>query len=387
VAVDSVTGGNPISGLVGSSFRLEADNNLVAVRNSDSNYENTDEIEEDSLLFQGRLANISPIGNGLYEAIAYDPGQQAFNIGGESGSVINQKLDFTGSITNPEFVEPEEQRDNDVSGTVTIGASTLVEQIVNEAGITDYEIDLGPRTPADTDIGDVASQPAGDVVTEYGIEQQVEFNSQVVSVKDALDKVREQTRSEWWFDKRGTFHFGEPDVSAYDITLIKDSSAGITTPPYQSVRVIGSSTATSDGWESTNQVQDDDNIIVKEAIIARPQAAGKQSERVIILDPTEEQFQQFQPPFKYINAELSTDEQVQNAALKIADELAKQQASGTITTVGFPEVVPFDGLAVPNTESQPMGGQLYEVYKVTHRLNASDGFITKIEVAGPSGLR
>jgi hypothetical protein len=379
------TGGNAISAIVGSVFRFEVDNDLVAVRNDLAEQTDVSDIEEDSLLFQGRLANISPMGNGLYEAIAYDPGQQAFNIGAESGSIINQKLDFTGSSTNPDFVEPEDFQDNDVEGSNSRQATRLLELIVNEVGITDFEIEL-------TDEGVTAEgEPAGDAPPEetFATTQELSdgpFKSGVVPVKDALDYAREQCSAEWWFDKSGTFHFGKPNSRNYEMSLIKDTSAGITTPPYQSVEVVGSSTATSDGWNSTNQVQDDDKKIVKRAIIARPSAGGTQANKIIILDPTNEQFEQFKPPFKYVNVELSTDEQVQNAAIKVADELAKQQATGTITTVGFPEVVPFDGLVMPNSDSQPMGGQTYGVYKVTHRLNADNGFTTKIQVAGPTNI-
>lgn len=383
--VTETTGGNPISALVGAEFRLVANNDLIAVRN-DLSDEEFDDVEEDSLLFQGRLANISPMGDGLYEALAYDPGQQAFNIGAESGSIINQKLDFTGSTENPDFVEPEDQKDNDVEGNPTIEAERLIQLIVDEVGITDFEIELfdGGIKADGTEPGpDTAEQ---DIFAKKQTLKDGPFKNGVVPVKDALDYAREQCRAEWWFDKRGTFHFGKPNSQNYQMSLIKDTSAGITTPPYQSVEVVGSSIATTDGWNSANQIQDDDSKIVKRAVIAQPKAGGTQASSVIILDPTDEQFQQYKPPFKYVNAELSTDEQVQNAALKIADELAKQQASGTITTVGFPEVEPFDGVIMPNSEDQPMGGQTYGVYKVTHRLNASDGFTTKIEVAGPTSV-
>jgi hypothetical protein len=39
---------------------------------------------------------------------------------------------------------------------------------------------------------------------------------------------------------------------------------------------------------------------------------------------------------------------------------------------------------MPDTEKQPMGGQIYDVYSVKHKLNSSDGFVTEITVAGPN---
>lgn len=358
---------NGISRLVGSRFRLEVENDFVAVETDDEEGADTrstsdaaNDVEKDSLLFDGRLANISPIGTNLYEVIAYDPGQQAFNIGEESGSVVNQKLELTGdSVDN--FRQPQDASDNNEPGEHTISATSLVQSIVEEAS-------LGSKTVID--VGD----------------QNIQFTKSVVTVKKALNKVREETNSEWWFDKDGTFYFGDPGelgggVRTYQVSLITDTSAGITTPPYQSVRVIGSGVATTEGWAGNSQIQDDDDKIVQEANIGLPESAGTQSEVVVELDPEDELAE---PTFKYINAELSTDQSVQNTVLKIADELIKQQAEGKVTVVGFPEIQPFDGILMPNTKQQPMGGQLYEVYSVKHKINGSDGFLTEIEVAGPN---
>lgn len=372
---------NGISKLVGSRFRLEVDNDLVPVPSDDDQTTvrgTTTEVspeEEDNLLFDGRLANISPIGTNLYEVIAYDPGQQAFNIGEESGSVVNQKLELTGSSVTG-IREPEASADNNEPGEHEIPATELVEFIVDAAGIGQKSV---IRLNTVDSIADFQQVSRGG-----SLETLINFKKSVVPVKDALNKVREETNSEWWFDKDGTFYFGDPailggGVETYEVSLIKDTSAGITTPPYQSVRVIGSGVATTEGWAGNSKIQDDEEKIVQEANIGFPESGGSQSEVIIELDPDE----LFEPTFKYINAELSTDEAVQNTVLKVAGELIKQQASGKVTLVGFPEVQPFDGILMPNTEEQPMGGQLYEVYAVRHKLNASDGFVTEIEVAGP----
>jgi hypothetical protein len=370
---------NGISKLVGSRFRLEADNDLVAVPSDGDSAANRDTSEnvdqvEDSLLFDGRLANISPVGTNVYKIIAYDPGQQAFNIGEESGSVINQKLELTGSSVTG-IRDPQDAEDNNVTGEHEIPASELVQFIIDEAG-------LGSK--AIVELTDSSEQSLRRSITG-STEVLIPFKKSVVSVKEALNKVREQTRSEWWFDKDGTFYFGDPaelggGVETYELSLIKETSAGIVTPPYQSVRAIGSGVATTEGWAGNSKIQNDEDKIVKEVNIGFPDSGGSQSEVVLELDPD----QLFEPTFKYINAELSTEEAVQNSALKIADELIKQQASGKVTVVGFPEVQPFDGILMPNTEDQPMGGQLYDVYSVRHKLNASDGFVTEIEVAGPN---
>lgn len=356
--------------LVGSSFSLSANNELISERDTDA--------EEDSLLFAGNLANISATGENVYEGIAYDPGQQAFNIGAESGSVINQNLDLQTSA----FLEPDAPVGEEV-GRYSIKASRLVQLILNEAGITDFEIKLYD--------GGLIQKLAGPSAYEINVatDEILTFQSRRVPVKTALNRAREMCRAEWWFDKSGTFHFGTPQPTKHELSLITDTSAGITTPPYQSVRVIGSGVATTDGYGSSHLLQNPGEQIVKEARIGRPQRSGEQSEKVIVLGET------IEPVFEYVNAEISTEQQAQNTALKICDELIKQQAQGEITVVGFPEVVPFDGLVMPQAHNpdgtnyhpnQPMGGQVYGVYKVQHRLNNSDGFVTKITVAGPTEI-
>lgn len=341
--------------------------------------------DSDTLLFDGRLANISPVGTNVFEIIAYDPGQQAFNAGNESGSILNQRL-FIGQGTVGGLVDPEKGSTNNVPENVSVEAIQIIEYILGPDGaalVSDEEDVLG---------GDNTNVVVQDFVLEDSDrdsppfeKQQIKFNSYSVTVKEALNRIKEVTNTEWWFDKDGTFYFGDPaalagGVSIYETKLITDTSAGITTPPYQSVKVIGSGIASEDGWASSSQIASSDSRIVKTANIALPSAVKEGTDLMIELNPET----LIEPTFRYINAEIATDEQAQNTAVRVANELIKQQASGKVTVVGFPEVVPFDGILMPNTENQPMGGQLYDVYAVKHRLNPSDGFKTEIEVAGPN---
>jgi hypothetical protein len=102
-----------------------------------------------------------------------------------------------------------------------------------------------------------------------------------------------------------------------------------------------------------------------------------------------------EPVFEYKNLEISTREQAENTAKSLISDLADQQSDGTATVVGFPEIIPKDGIVMPQaqdpllpnfSEDQPMGGGGYNVYKVQHHLNDSDGFITKIHVSGVTGV-
>jgi len=362
---------SPITNLLGADFRLEADNRLITNRDTDA--------EEDSLLFDGSLANISPTGEKTYEAIAYNAAQQAFASTQEKGgSIMNEFID----LGLPEYSYNGYQFGGIGAGGTsyevqTIQATELVERCMDELDITDFEIEL-----ADGGItieGDNGSYTGG-------YERTLFFSESFIKVSEALDAAREATESEWWFDKEGTFRFGVPRPTKHELQFITDTSAGKTTPPYQSLRVIGSGAASQEGY-SRSSMNIEDRISIERNIAQRENG-----------DPTIAEVEEGEEPlgttFEYRNLEISTDEQAESTAQRLAEDLAEQQADGTVTVVGFPEIVPLDGILMPQAQNdeepnynanQPMGGRAYTVYKVVHRLNSSDGFVTKLNVAGVIG--
>jgi len=398
---------NGISVFVGSHFRLEARNQFVQVAQDSENDNNR--IQEraatnlnqpgESLLFNGRVANISPAGDNTFDVTAFDPGQQAFNFGAGSGSIINQNLNFSGdnvTITSEINFDSEE-----VDESVLIKPEDILNTIVNESAIGEAEITNDFQllsSKSDEALEKFAGGPGGAVLPPSSASK-IYFSESVVPVKDALDKIRERAGIEIWFDKDGTFYAGDPangdlvedETKAFNIRLITDTSAGITTPAYQSVQVIvpGSTNRSDVSDTDRNIFRDDDNKTVVNVNIAQPKSGGSQANNVLQLfresDISEVDDISLQPPtYQYVSEEISTDEQAQRVALKIADDLRKQQGSGEITIVGMPEVQPFDAVVTPSSNSQPMGGQTYGVFSVTHLINNSDGFKTKIEVAGPT---
>lgn len=372
----------PIDKLIGSDFRLEADNTLISERATDA--------EEDNLLFDGLLANISATGRNVYEGIAYDPGQQPFAIGEDDDGEQTAETEAAagGSIMNDKIVINQAEYDYDImfnatSGVTfeeqTIQASELVERAVEKVGIDEYEIDL--REGGITVEGQNGSYTGG-------FERTFVFADNLIPVREALNKAREWCKAEWWFDKEGVFHFGVPRPTRHELRFITDADAGKTTPPYQSVRVIGSGAASAEGYARTSMEIEDKIVVEAEIALDENRDATPN-----FVTPGEGK----QPRFDYHNLEVSTDAQARATVTKLIEDLAEQQADGSVTVVGFPEIVPMDGIVMPSGEegdypeddirnAQPMGGLGYNVYKVTHRLNSSDGFITKIQVAGVTGV-
>lgn len=359
---------NEIDNLIGAPFELYADNQLISERVTNA--------EEDSLLFKGNISNITPTGEKSFEALAYDPSQQAFaETEGGGGSLKNT----TFRPKPPKY--GYNAMYNESSGVtyqpITVTVKELVESALDALNINNYEIRVQKG-------GIERDGYTGAFNKEITLERQPQM-----TVKEALEKAREAAAAEWWFDKEGVFHFGLPDPTRHNLQYITDTSAGKTTPPYQSVKVIGSGAASQEGFSRTSMEIEDK--IVKEANLAvRESENGKQS-IVPDYDPTVLK----EPVFEYKNLSVSTDKQAENTVKRIVEDIGEQQAEGKVTVVGFPEVVPLDGIVMPqatdnNGENynprQPMGGYGYNVYKVTHFLNGSDGFTTEIEVSGLTGI-
>ena len=359
--------------------------------------ENGSEFETDSLLFDGYVARIYPVGDKSVDVVLFDPGQSLFEkstgtsedeeeedsnaVGGggtasgprqssgtssestqkDQTSIQNAVID----LTNSQFTRQVEQEN--AEGKITeILAYYAVKYILDELGITDRDIS-GIIKKEGTEY------TVGEETYTGGYNIPLQFADPTGTAVELLDKVANETESTYWFDKRGTFNFGPPQISEYNVRYITDSTAGITTPPYQSVKVIGTGVASEEGYTATNQIVENP-IVKKVALEDVDQSAGGYSTREGALRD---------PVYTYKSADLVTDQQVESVANKLINKIGEQQKTGEITMVGFPEVTLDDVLVMPDSESQPMGGEDYAVTKITHRINNGDGFITKVQVSAP----
>ena len=379
-----------VEDLIGSGFSLEIDTELESYRDAAGKYNST--------LFEGTVANVSSLGTGVYEAVIYDPSQQALNQTENGGSVMNQTVELSNPTINYEelsdpvlrYAEAKSETKFKPEGLV-YRASEALTQVLEATelrngpnGVEDIEIQLKEKGKL---VGGSRGQFRG------AIDNFVKFDSTNVTIEEALQKIANKTKSFWWFDRTGTFYFGVPDADIYYPELITDSSAGITTPPYQSIKVIGSDVASSNGY-SKGELNPDEEVVVGGNITlsgSEPQLdRGEEAENLqfggsgTILN---------KPTFTYRNQEIITEQQAINTLEKLAQDLGEQYANGKLTTVGFPEPSLFDVMVLPHANSDlqdvgnynkrlPMGGSIFSVYKVEHMINPSDGFISRFHVAG-----
>lgn len=358
-------------GLLGATFELIIDTELSAGPRGN----------EITKIFTGNLANLSRAGQGAWEGIAWDPSHQVFASGeGEAnaGNFLNSRINIPASSDEPKGPDsalpngqlttvqfPTKGSLNTPSATM-IRATNLVELIIEASPLESYQVETHFADSPGVKIG---TRPDGSEVYG-GIDRYLFFSNQRISISDALERIENATNSTWWFDRDGIFHIGAPTpgnpIQSYNLKFITDTTAGKTTPAWQGVRVIGSGVVSEDGWDRANMNPDNPAI-----------SAARLSENGVI-----DEGKLAEPVFTYRNLEIQTKAEADAVAKEIVNKLQKQQADGTVSVVGFPEIRPLDAIEMPNTEHQPMGGARYSVQKVVHKINPKDGFITDIHVGG-----
>jgi hypothetical protein len=353
--------------LLGTEFVLEVETELDAPPRSSG----------PTKIFTGGLANLSPRGDGSWEGIAWDKSHQSFASGqgsGNEGSFLNSEIDLPpalGTNTEDSTYDPTAlgvtyptQSLNRASAT-KIEAIGLVERIINESPLADDEVE----THFSDDGILVGTKPNGEEV-RAGINRELSFSQQSITVSKALERITNSTNSTYWFDKEGVFHIGAATVGnpidAFELAFITEASDGKTTPAWQSVQVIGSGVVSEDGWNRSNL-----NTATPALSAARMASDGKTDTESLS-----------EPVYTYRNLEIQTQAEADAVAKEILNKLRKQQAEGKVTVVGFPEVRPLDTIQMPDSADQPMGGFRYSVQKVVHKINSSDGFVTDIHVGG-----
>lgn len=313
-------------------------------------------------IFTGTVANMTGLGDYTYQAIAHDPSQQTFGtqLEGDPSSFMNSTINI--APASPRIMRKLSAGAYTQSyepGGRKIKVSELMEIILDEAGVPNprREINIVP----------------GGTYEGRGDDIEITFSEWEIPVKEALDRASSASKSDWWFDRFGKFHFGpripNENIFAYKLKYITDASDGKTTPPYRSVQVIGDGVSSEEGWSKSSLMNEN------------PVTAS----RTVEIDTDNADLAE--PVYTYRNMEINTKREAENTADDIKEQLEEQTGTGDVTVVGFPELRPGDGIVMPNSDRQPMGGRRYGIEQVTHRLNTSDGFITKVGVAGLSGAQ
>lgn len=187
------------------------------------------------------------------------------------------------------------------------------------------------------------------VPTEYA---SPEFKAQTAAT--ILSKVATWSDGIWYVDIDNTVHV-TADVSsvsrAHHLQRITAAHPEESIPPYQSVRVIGTSPASRKGLKTMH-------LIPSQPIVA---TAGEG-----------------EPQYTYRSEDIRTQSMAQKSATAIRKELLRQRYTGTIDIVGDPAIRPYDTILLPPAQ----GDAEFLVTGIKHRLDGQEGFTTAITPGG-----
>jgi hypothetical protein len=349
---------------------IDVDNELTEVR------DDTD--GEITRVFTGIVSNSSRVEHGLYEFMAFQPGYE---------NIQNAAITISGPPTGYQEVEIfgktyKKPVYNERRQYASILADDIAQAVIDG---TPFSYTFTILDDAPVNIGDV----------KYGEDQQLFMNSSFVPLsvegKDegALQRVVNATNTVWEIDRYGDFHIGPPvpdneeyagvdyptKVTSHKLRYITETSAGIQSPAWRSIVVIGDGVVSQDGWGATAQVNENPQQFF-DVIDGERQATADQ------FGPEVRRDELVEPTFEYVNLEIQTASEARKALERIKDKILKQRGNGEITVVGHPEIWPGDAIELPDTKNQPYGLERFGVGKVVHRINNQDGFLTKINVTG-----
>jgi len=292
--------------------------------------------------------------------------------------------------------------------------SSLVQEIVDKVNsekdssiIPDLEADINIENPEENvSLGyvDIVQKTRANVprnATKEGLEISRQYTQ--VKCADVLDDLAKAVNVNWWVDAFNVLRFGPTETSIHRLDWVTETSAGKQTPPYRSVRVVGDGISSESGREAKKLISKDGVISVGsveaggqpyggyDGTTADLQRIGFTEEEIAAVQQASSTDQELKEPiFTYKNKSIKTKEEAQRIRNKILNELQEQQAGGSITIVGRPMVDILDVVEMPKRFGQTSQGEFIEpaqylVGKVSHRLNGSDGYVTKVECAGIAG--
>lgn len=327
---------------------IDVDNELMEMR--------PDADGEITRMFTGVVTNASRVESHAFEFVAFWPGFNELQNGTIEVStafpIINDITPIPENAANA--IEDTNQR---------VKASYLAKEIgqrVTDDSIFGYDINI---TEDGTNING----------TPAGRDKQISTTTDQISTEDAqglVNRITEATNSVWEVDRHGQFSIGPPvpdgdiptGARVHKLRYLTDADAGRTSPMWRSVKVVGDGVVSQDGWESSSMAAEEP-VVLKENVVDNEEELS---------DPT----------FVYRNFEIDTVEEAKDVLEKLTDKLREQLASGEVEVVGHPEVWPGDSIEMPDSRDQPFASERFLITKIVHRLNNSDGFLTKIEVGG-----
>lgn len=243
--------------------------------------------------------------------------------------------------------------------------STVVADVCEQAGV-DYDVNLTWSTDATRESG-------GRLVA---IDYNIGIEETGTKAAEVLDKLAKWANADWWFDEWNTLQFGLPDSELHDVYYVKDTTAADKLPPYRGVKVVGDNVVSLEGF-NVSHIPGYEPVIGKQGIFYNEDNGTWERSSGVTNDPV----------FTLKDKQIKTQEQAQQTAAKLADELFKQIKGGKVKIAGTRgddrqdpanEIGKLDVIEMP----ERMGGERYFVGRINHKINSSNGYEVIIECEG-----
>lgn len=263
-------------------------------------------------------------------------------------------------------------------------ASVIVEEAINQMSrVPEYSVGLqdnmsqaeqrgGSGGPDSGSANDPVSGGGKMAVVADGEDFLTTYSCTNEKVYKVLDQFGRWTDSKWWVTPDNTLIFGPVSPTERPLQFVVDADAGKETPPYQSVKVVADDAVARQGWGAKHQVSKHSQH-VSVSVTNLGESAGETQFEWGTLTP---------PTFTYKSKDIKTPQQARATAKEIAHELVEQTKGGWVEVVGRPDITVLDVITMPKN----LGGEQYLVGGVKHKMDSSNGYVTRIECAGAIGL-
>jgi hypothetical protein len=215
-------------------------------------------------------------------------------------------------------------------------------------------------------VAEVAEQTDADVAFEPPPERPgrvtQSFNDSRADV--IIDELTKKTDAVTRVSPDGTLLIARPNQlqrETHSLSRIIDVTAGARRPQYASVQVVGNTSISDSENDAGGELRQQRHLISAQPIIAEVGDG--------------------QPTFLFKDNSIQTQSQANNVARQLFRRLQKQQQGGQTTIVGRPEIRPLDRVTIP----EPQGGGTFLVSNIEHSVSATDGFQSRLSLAGTIG--
>lgn len=284
-----------------------------------------------------------------------------------SGTVDDIAPDGEGLVTVTAFDGVRKLLQNSMTVSFQEEAATDVFRAVFEyAGIPSSE----------DDPGSITGRPVYRIDVDDNIDITREFTS--TPCAEIMNVIARDANWYWYADEQNVINVraGLPS-ERFDLEYVTESSAGKQTPPWQTVVVTGGRdeyarfvASDADSAPAPEEDGGDDSDTSNDNTGRSPHMLGRDPVRGVAGEGT--------PVFEHHDQSITTQANAQNVAEGILEEFLRQQATGTVTVVGDPEIQPLDAIRMP----PDLGGAEYVAGNVSHRVNTSEGYLTEIGCEG-----